>query len=130
MGTMNRWGRVSRRGVLVLGALLAVVGCLSPTLPLPPPSRPDVTSPDSAGFVRLSGVVQRESTVFALNQRVGRIVGQTTDETGEYELELSAEVGDRLVLWYRNGADESPTTEVIVPDANSGPGPGGAEGSD
>ena len=119
---------VSRRGFFITAAVLAVVGCLSPTLPLPPPSRPDVTSPDAAGFVRITGSVQSDAVVFAENLRTGRITGQTTDETGDYDLEIAARVGDRLSIWYTIGTIESPPTDVSVPEP-SGPGPGGFGGT-
>lgn len=125
---MNPLRSVSRRGFFLAAAVLAVAGCLSPTLPLPPPSRPDVSSPDAAGFVRITGSVQSDSVVFAENKRTGRITGQTTDETGDYDLELAARVGDRLSIWYTVGTIESPPVDVTVPDA-AGPGPGGFGGT-
>lgn len=126
---MAGFGAPSRRGLFAALAAVFVVGCLSPTLPLPPPSRPLVTAPDAAGFVQVSGRVRSESTAFAQNMRTGRITGQTTDETGEYELELAAEVGDRLVIWYRLYGEESPTTEVLVPEKNPELSIGGAGGA-
>ncbi len=127
---MANFGSLGRRALLLGAATLLVASCLSPTLPLPPPSRPDVTSPDGAGFVRITGSVQSMATTYAQNMRTGRIAGQTTDETGDYELELAGEIGDRLVVWYTLNGDQSAGTEVIVPAPGPGPGLGGSGGAD
>lgn len=98
-------------------------GCLSPTLPLPPPSRPDVTSPDDDGFIRISGVVQSRATVFARNQRTDEIVGEVTGADGAYDLTMRADVGDRIAVWQSVYTKESGSTEVVVPDVTVENGP-------
>ena len=100
--------RVSRRWLLfVAGALVA--GCLSPTLPLPPPSRPDVQGPDQEGMVTLDGAVQGDAAVYAANPRTGDIRGQLTGADGHYHFQIAAEVGDELELWYSVGTTSSPS---------------------
>ena len=101
----------SRRSWL-LGAALFGAGCLSPTLPLPPPSDPTLSS-DSQGLVRLSGTVQPESEVFALNQRTNLISGQYT-ASGRYEFTIAAEEQDLLSLWYVHDGAESPPLAFVV----------------
>lgn len=100
-------------GAMVSGLL---VGCLAPTLPLPPPSRPEVTTPDAAGMIHIRGTVRPKAEVLAKNLRTLKIVGEETDESGAYDLIMEAEIDDRLIIWYTDGGDESDLTEVTVPD--------------
>jgi len=102
----------SRRGWL-LGTALWVAGCLSPTLPLPPPSDPTISSTDTAGLVRLTGTVEPESEVFAKNRTTDRISGQFT-KSGVYDFTIEAQERDSIVLWYVQGTMQSPTTEIVV----------------
>jgi len=117
---------------LALAALLTVpLGCLSPTLPLPPPGRPDVSPPDGSGITTLIGRVPGGTTAIAFNLDSGRLVGQVTDDDGEYELAMPAEIGDQIAIWYRDGLTESGAVEVTVPATQADLGPlGGATGSD
>jgi hypothetical protein len=101
--TRRRW---------LCGVALLFTGCLSPTLPLPPPSDPNVLSV-SEGVVRLQGTVQPESEVFALNRNTNEISGQHTD-SGQYDFTIRAQEHDALSLWYVNGTDESPPNDFIV----------------
>ena len=107
---MRAWSR--RR--LVLLAALAACSCLSPTLPLPPPSEPEVSGPTEQGLVRLQGSVRPNSWVFALNERTELAYAQATHETGRYDLEIRAEVGDEILLWYEIGNDKSESLEVTI----------------
>jgi hypothetical protein len=102
----------SRRGWL-LGAAFLAVSCLSPTLPLPPPSDPSVTSTEIAGLVRLKGTVQPESQVFALNHSTNLIRGQYT-ESGAYDFTLEAQERDGISLWYVHGTVESPPNDFVL----------------
>lgn len=103
-----------RRSLLLVSVLLAA-GCLSPTLPLPPPGRPDVTEV-SPGTYRLTGGVPPRSEVYAYNLRTQLINGQATDETGAYSFTIEAEPRDVIELWYSSGTRESQTTEFQIPD--------------
>jgi len=112
----------SRRGALnwLFGAVVSglLVGCLAPTLPLPPPSRPEVTTPNAAGMIHIRGTVRPKAEVFAKNRRTLKIVGEETDESGKYDLTMQAEVDDQLIVWYTDHGDESDLTEITVPDEN------------
>jgi hypothetical protein len=122
---------LSRRllGAALVG--LAVSACLSPTLPLPPPSRPTVEGPDAAGYVRLTGRVPGGSTVSALNVRTDLVAGQQTGETGRYDFQIAAAPGDEILFWYvRNNMNSPAVVLVIEEPANSGGGAGGAGGAD
>ena len=102
----------SRRG-WVLGAALWAVGCLSPTLPLPPRGDPTVTITDTAGLVRLTGSVQPESEVFAWNHSTDSIHGQYT-KSGLYDFTLEAQERDGISLWYVHGTVESPPNDFVI----------------
>ena len=95
----------------LLGAALSAVasGCLSPTLPLPPPTDPSVSSV-SDGLVRLTGTVEPESEVFALDRNTNVIAGQYT-HSGNYDFTLAAKEQDAISLWYVHGTEESPPNE-------------------
>ena len=107
----------SRRGWL-LGVALLVGGCLSPTLPLPPPGDPSVTATDTAGLVRLSGTVQPESEVFALNHTTNLIRGQYT-KSGAYDFTIEAQERDAISLWYVNANVESSSADFVIRLANT-----------
>lgn len=122
------WGLWMARGVLlcwqmtvlgrrgfILGLGLLGVACLSPTLPLPPPSRPTVEGPNQQGLVTLEGDVEGGSTVFAANMRSGEIRGQFTGSDGHYRFEIPAEIGDELELWYQVGTTSSPSIVFTIP---------------
>ena len=102
----------SRRNWLLSAALFAA-GCLSPTLPLPPPSDPSVTSTETAGLVRLKGAVQAQSEVFALNHTTNLISGQYT-ESGAYDFTIEAQERDGISLWYVHGTLESPPNDFVI----------------
>lgn len=121
----------SRRRWVLLLAVVGAFGCLSPTLPLPPPNRPDVEGPDASGRVTLSGWVQPGAHVYADNLHTGLSAGQQADlSTGNYRFQIGAEVGDRLAFYYRIGTDVSQALEILIRGPNSAPeAQGGAAGS-
>lgn len=104
----------SRRNVLALVGL-ALAGCLSPTLPLPPPSKPDVEGPDQQGQVTLDGYVpQSDTAVVAINHRTGEIRGQIVGNDGHYRFAIGAQIGDLMELWYTIGDEQSPAVKFII----------------
>jgi hypothetical protein len=112
--------RVVRR--LLLGvAGLCLASCLSPTLPLPPPAKPDVSGPDESGYVRLQGVAAPRSEVIAWNHNNNLIAGQVTGDTSLYDFEIKAEENDVIELWYIKGSEESSSVKIIVPTAATTP---------
>jgi hypothetical protein len=103
----------SRRNVLALVGL-ALAGCLSPTLPLPPPSKPDVEGPDQQGQVTLDGFVPQSNTaVVAVNHRTGEIRGQIVNDF-HYRFQIGAEYGDLMELWYTIGDEQSPAVKFFI----------------
>jgi len=113
--------RLPRR--LLLAGLLAA-SCYSPTLPLPPPVKPEIIETETGAF-RISGGVVPDAQVFALNERNGMINGQEVGANGLYEFELTlAERGDLVQLWYQLGTELSPTTVFeLGEDGAGGAGP-------
>jgi hypothetical protein len=93
--------------------MLFSAGCLSPTLPLPPPGDPMVSSTETAGLVRLTGSVQPESDVFAHNHNTMKISGQHT-ESGNYDFTIEAQELDSISLWYQHGTAESPPVDFLI----------------
>jgi hypothetical protein len=104
----------------LISAALCLVGCLSPTLPLPPPSDPTVSGADAQGLVRLTGYVEPESEVFALNHTSNVISGQLTP-SGVYDFKIAAQQYDELSIWYVNGTTQSPPTDFTVRKAAGEP---------
>jgi hypothetical protein len=102
-----------RRSVLVATAWV-LTGCLSPTLPLPPPGEPTVTD-QGDGTYMLTGNVPPNSEVYALNTRTMFINGQATGETGEFAFTLQAQARDPIELWYTSGTRESQITSFEIP---------------
>jgi len=105
--------RVMRRCLLLIVALF-VTSCLSPTLPLPPPDRPDVSVVDS-GTVRLQGLAAPRTEVIAWNRSNDLIAGQVTGDDARYDFTIQGAAGDSIDLWYLQGGEESPTVRVTVP---------------
>jgi len=96
------------------------LGCYSPTLPLPPPVKPDITETET-GQYRLRGGVVPDAQVFALNARTLLVDGQQAGHLGEYNFLLhEAQAGDVVSLWYEAGTDLSPTTAFLLPDFSAG----------
>ena len=125
--------RVPRR--LALGVLLGalVVGCLSPTLPLPPPSKPDIEGPNEQGMVILTGTLPHpHAHAHAFNAPHGQSF--LTGDDAAYVLVLPAAIGDEVQFWYEIGKQKSPTIMFRIPplpdtpDAASTQSDAGAEG--
>jgi hypothetical protein len=110
--------RLLRRGFLaiVLAGAAATAGCLSPTLPLPPPEQPEMSAVDGEGYVTIKGgpgSAEVGAIVFAYNERSGDGVIDTADGYGTYELRIQAVVGDRIAVWQEKGNERS--TSLLLP---------------
>ena len=112
--------RVPRRRLLAWGLLAAA--CYSPTLPLPPPGRPTVTSVEGTDRYLLAGRVEPKARVFAINVHTNAIVGFHTGADGAYTLEVRGTEGDQMRLWYTIGTDSSPFVEFLLPPTSAAPG--------
>jgi hypothetical protein len=112
--------RALRRLLLGLAGL-CLASCLSPTLPLPPPSEPDVSGPNESGYVRLQGSAAPHAEVIAWNHNNDLIAGQVTGESSIYDFQIKGESNDVIELWYIQGSDESSSIKVIVPEPVAAP---------
>src|SRR5262245_5464741 len=88
----------SRRVLLCFGIGALLAGCLSPTLPLPPPSPPDVKQVGQ-GQYELRGTLPMPGTIYVRNERTLEIRGVQGIET-VYQFVVSAEPRDVMGLWY------------------------------
>ncbi len=111
--------RAARRWV-VLGVVLGLLlpsACLSPTLPLPPPDKPEkIEGPDAQGNVRMSGTMVPGAIAFVRNQVTGEGSFRDTNSDGFYELTLRAQVGNSVLLWYTLNGDRSQATKFEIPE--------------
>ena len=106
--------RLPRR-LLLVGFGLFGFSCLAPTIPMPPPSRPDIEGPDAEGLVVLTGAAEPGAHVYAENERTGDIRGQRT-ATGEYRIVIGARVDDWMSLFYIHNSEVSPSVRFIIPE--------------
>jgi hypothetical protein len=118
-------GRRPRLRLFALLPLALAAGCLSPTLPLPPPDRPDdmqplVGSPDTwviAGPCLEGALV----TVFNENTGVGAVV-EDRDRDGHYEIEIVAKRCDLAWVVQAQGEEGSSRTSFVIQELTpSGP---------
>lgn len=111
---------------LGIGAFLA--GCLSPTLPLPPPEPPEVEQ-IGHGVYELRGSLPMPGTVYVRNERTSLIVGKPVEQL--YRLIVEAEPGDLMGLWYEASdtsqfyGDRSATISFEIPETSTTPPPDG-----
>jgi hypothetical protein len=103
------------RRLLLPLAGLCLAGCLSPTLPLPPPDRPDVSAADENGLVRLQGVAAPSAEVIAWNHNNDLIAGQVTGADAHYDFTIKGAANDVIEFWYVVGSDESQSIKLNVP---------------
>ena len=104
-----------RRSLLVVLAALAATSCLSPTLPLPPPSDPNQSELDEAtGTLHLTGWVRPTAWIYALNLETYKGYIQITSTDGRYDLTVEAAHGDRFSVWYEYRGDQSDSTQIEI----------------
>jgi len=89
--------RQFRRTLLGAGAALIVSSCLSPTLPLPPPDRPDVEQ-IGQGEYRVTGAIPERGMATVMNSRTRLQWGQFTE--ARYSFIVHGEPGDAMLFWY------------------------------
>ncbi|MDC0747062.1 hypothetical protein [Polyangium mundeleinium] len=118
-------GRRSLLRFLAAAFLAALPGCLSPTLPLPPPEPPDAISPQAAtpGLWTISGPCLEGAIVIVFNERTGMgAVVEDRDRDGRYEVAIEAELCDLAWVAQDLGEDESARTTFVIQDRTpSGP---------
>jgi hypothetical protein len=95
---------VPRPVLLSFALACSLFGCMSRTLPLPPPEVTRVTSPDTDGYVTVTGYALEGASVGVVNDRTQEGVVVTSDadtceSTCAWEARLRAEIGDPLRVW-------------------------------
>ena len=116
----SRWS-----SILFAAICAAIIGCLSPTLPLPPPGAPAQTDGPQPGTVHLHGtgaeanalVLMRNnspSTSESLSPQQ-QITGTLANAQGVWDADAYAVKGDVLEIWQELGPDDaSPTIDYQV----------------
>lgn len=107
-----------RRCFVLSGVSLALAGCLSPTLPLPPPVQPEV-EPVGNGQYELRGEIPDPGFVLFLNKRTNVVNGALTDR--KYTVVISAQPKDAMQLWYESGNEVSDIVEFEIPESQDPP---------
>lgn len=113
---MGRWF------VRMLGVAAVLVACTSPTLPLPPPALPTISTSAQADSFHLKSergtianalviTVSRNTTLTA-EQRVS---GTIADSDGSWEMDVVGQPGDVLDLSQESGSERSAPISVTLP---------------
>lgn len=112
-------GRVRRRLLALFAALALAVACTSPTLPLPPPTAPSITTGTEPNTWRLTSDqgVQPGALVIAVNRnesvpRDKRVTGTIADDRGSWELVVYGNAGDFVDLSQESGTTSSAPTTI------------------
>jgi hypothetical protein len=111
---------IGRLWTLTIGlAVATMVGCTSPTLPLPPPSLPTVTLGSEPGTFHLKSdrgalpnaliIVVNRNAALTSDQRVD---GTIADAQGSWELDLKANAGDFVDVAQEDGSSRSSIVTV------------------
>lgn len=103
-----------RRWLLVASLALGLSGCLSPTLPLPPPGAPEVSAVDKDGNVTLTGTANANAVVFAFDDRTQGGAIATASPAGAYSMKVAAQLGDAIEVWQEVGSERSSSVVVTV----------------
>ena len=106
--------------LLVTLAALALA-CTSPTLPLPPPALPTISTgsaPDTFVLRSIQGS-EPNALIVIVNRREDlprnkRVTGTIADEVGSWDATVAAQVGDVLDISQEAGNTRSPGTTVTV----------------
>lgn len=116
---------MTRRSWIRAAALCAVGvlgGCLSPTLPVPPPGQPEIEGPDASGMVTLkgnAGSAQPNAEVTVWNPALdsGKGEGRTTiaNPDGSWKETIPASSKQTLWVWQTVGYERSSQIEVHIP---------------
>lgn len=118
---LMRGRREALRGLAAFVAATALVACTSPTLPLPPPTAPTISTGSQPDTYKLSSHEGTEpnALVIIVNRNVDlprseRVSGTIADEHGSWEVEVVAKPGDVLDISQDTGSARSPSTTVTV----------------
>jgi hypothetical protein len=111
--------RLTALALLALAAL-AAPGCLSPTLPLPPPEDPDTIAEVAPGKWLVAGSCDIGSlvTVFNLDEGSGEV--RTCTKPGSYAITIAAKCGQSGFVSESIGDETSSETKFLFQDVADG----------
>ena len=102
-------------------ALACTSACTSPTLPLPPPAAPLISTGSDPDHFKLTSIQGSEpnALIIIVNRREDlprdqRVSGTIADEKGSWDATVIAKVGDVLDISQESGSTQSPGTTVTV----------------
>lgn len=108
---------------MVLGWVLALCACQSPTLPLPPPSEPDYLTAGDGQFAEINGGPGSAipfALVMIFNADLGTGTIVTAGPRGEFaariETDFSASPYNTIELWQRHGRGDSTSITKLIHD--------------
>jgi hypothetical protein len=102
------------RGLALLG-FGVLCGCLSPTLPLPPPDEPGVVTSLGDGTWEIEGDCMPGAIVAVVNDRTGEgAIEEDRDRDGRYSVVLPADPCDLAWITQSVGGEESARTKFVV----------------
>lgn len=119
----HRSGRATSALRRAASALVLVVAaaCASPTLPLPPPDAPSITTGAETGTFLLTSEhgASPGALILAINRNESlppaqRVAGTFADDDGSWQLQVYAQVGDVLDLSQETPDAKSSTISVTV----------------
>jgi hypothetical protein len=98
--------RFARLGGCIAGVAfgLQLAGCLSRTLPLPPPDIDPLVAPNAEGLVVVKGTAQEGAAVGVMNNSTMNGVIVTSPDKGcdrscRFQTSIAAKSGDTLHIW-------------------------------
>jgi hypothetical protein len=107
--------------VSVVAVAGSTLSCVSPTLPLPPPSAPIIatgTEPDTFRLTSVNGALPNALIVIVNRNealaRDKRVSGTIADANGSWDATVVAKVGDALDISQESGTTTSPPITVTV----------------
>lgn len=105
-------------GPVALACAATLASCESPTLPVPPPSSPEVTLSADGTTARLVGGAIPGALVMIYDDDTARGVIATASSSGRWEatidLDFSKAPANTLEIWQREGRGDSPPVTKLV----------------
>jgi len=121
--TMGSSSHMKRRHLLGLAGttIAGAAGCLSPTLPLPPPDEPESIGLGSEGQWQVRGACEPGATVLVKNNATGTIVGvEDRTRNGRYFVEVEGDPCDRAEVWQLVDGESSTATGFLLEERVNG----------
>ena len=110
-----------RRRHFLLLTSLGLGGCLSPTLPVPPPDAPENVGLGDDGLWEVRGRCTPGAIVLVRNLDTGAITGvEDRDANGRYLVRVAGELCARAEVWELIGDDVSGATFFLLEPKDDG----------